>query len=67
MHHIPNWPEAVAEMIRVLKPGGYLIYSDFVYPSWVATLGRVITRNLAGFPTRTALISFLESYGFAQI
>jgi ubiquinone/menaquinone biosynthesis C-methylase UbiE len=31
-HHIRNWPEAVAEMARVLKPGGRLIYSDFVAP-----------------------------------
>jgi ubiquinone/menaquinone biosynthesis C-methylase UbiE len=31
-HHIPNWPQAIAEMARVLKPGGYLVYSDFATP-----------------------------------
>jgi ubiquinone/menaquinone biosynthesis C-methylase UbiE len=32
-HHIRAWPEALAEMARVLKPGGRLIYSDFVAPA----------------------------------
>jgi ubiquinone/menaquinone biosynthesis C-methylase UbiE len=31
-HHIPKWPQAVGEMARVLKPGGHLVYSDFVAP-----------------------------------
>jgi ubiquinone/menaquinone biosynthesis C-methylase UbiE len=40
-HHIPDWPAAIAEMVRVLKPGGHLIYRDFVLP---AGLGRVMAR-----------------------
>jgi ubiquinone/menaquinone biosynthesis C-methylase UbiE len=31
-HHIHDWPQAVAEMARVLKPGGHLLYNDFVAP-----------------------------------
>ena len=31
-HHIPDWPQALAQMARVLKPGGHLVYSDFVAP-----------------------------------
>jgi ubiquinone/menaquinone biosynthesis C-methylase UbiE len=31
-HHIADWPNALAEMARVLKPGGHLIYSDFTAP-----------------------------------
>ncbi len=31
-HHIPDWPRALAEMARVLRPGGRLVYSDFAAP-----------------------------------
>jgi ubiquinone/menaquinone biosynthesis C-methylase UbiE len=31
-HHIPDWQQAITEMVRVLKPGGHLIYTDFVAP-----------------------------------
>jgi ubiquinone/menaquinone biosynthesis C-methylase UbiE len=31
-HHIRDWPRALAEMARVLKPGGALVYADFVAP-----------------------------------
>ena len=42
-HHIPDWDRALAELVRVLKPGGYLVYSDLVAPFG------------ARFPTRRAL------------
>jgi ubiquinone/menaquinone biosynthesis C-methylase UbiE len=31
-HHVRDWPTALTEMTRVLKPGGHLVYSDFVAP-----------------------------------
>jgi ubiquinone/menaquinone biosynthesis C-methylase UbiE len=31
-HHVPHWQDALAEMARVLVPGGRLLYSDFVAP-----------------------------------
>jgi ubiquinone/menaquinone biosynthesis C-methylase UbiE len=35
-HHVPRWSTALAEMRRVLKPNGYLVYADLKAPSWLA-------------------------------
>jgi ubiquinone/menaquinone biosynthesis C-methylase UbiE len=35
-HHVPQWSAAIAEMRRVLKPNGYLVYADLKAPSWLA-------------------------------
>jgi ubiquinone/menaquinone biosynthesis C-methylase UbiE len=49
-HHIRDWPQALAEMVRVLRPGGHLIYRDFV-----ASFGDRL-------PTRRALNSFAREH-----
>ena len=43
-HHIPNWERALSEMVRVLRTGGYLIFSDFVFRSWFAKIGQRLLR-----------------------
>ena len=43
-HHVPQWSSALAEMRRVLKPQGYLVYGDLMLPSWLAW----ILKPLAG-------------------
>jgi ubiquinone/menaquinone biosynthesis C-methylase UbiE len=35
-HHVPKWSSALAEMRRVLKPHGYLVYADLKAPFWLA-------------------------------
>jgi len=45
-HHIPDWQNALQQMLRVLKPSGYLIYKDFALPKWVASLGKKISKSL---------------------
>ena len=35
-HHVPRWSCALAEMRRVLKPRGYLVYADLTAPAWLA-------------------------------
>ena len=35
-HHVRQWSSAIAEMRRVLKRQGYLIYADLTTPGWLA-------------------------------
>jgi ubiquinone/menaquinone biosynthesis C-methylase UbiE len=35
-HHVPRWSLALAEMRRILKPHGYLVYADLKAPFWRA-------------------------------
>jgi ubiquinone/menaquinone biosynthesis C-methylase UbiE len=41
-HHMPRWRQALGEMERVLRPGGYVIYSDLTCPTWLATRVRAV-------------------------
>jgi len=59
-HHIPRWEAAVAEMLRVLAPGGVFVHADLVYPRWLVAMGRRVTGGRAGFPTACALDALVE-------
>lgn len=58
-HHIADWEGALREMLRVLRPGGHLIYADLVVPGWLAAVGRRLLDTAAGFPTARALDAFV--------
>ena len=66
-HHIPDWPSALAEMVRVLKVGGYLIYSDLSLPTPLARLGKALAGNWVGFPNRPALEAFRKQHGLTTV
>ncbi len=65
-HHIPNWERALSEMVRVLRTGGYLIYTDHVFRSWLAKVGRRLIR-FVGFPSTSALDSLAAKAGLAKV
>ncbi len=58
-HHIPDWRGALSEMIRVLRPKGYMIYTDFVFPGWAVSVGRQIAKGM-GFPVASELDRFAK-------
>jgi ubiquinone/menaquinone biosynthesis C-methylase UbiE len=58
-HHIANWEAAFAEMARVVAPGGYLIYGDFVLPKIFALAASKVLRG-AGAPTAKTLRSMAQ-------
>ena len=65
-HHVRGWEQAFSEMIRVLRPGGYLIYSDFTLPSWLAVLGRRLAPFI-GFPSMRLIESLASGAGLTKV
>jgi ubiquinone/menaquinone biosynthesis C-methylase UbiE len=61
-HHIPDWKSALAEMIRVLRPGGHFIYGDLVVPPWLARIGQSTLGSFAGLVTRSELEGFIRRH-----
>jgi ubiquinone/menaquinone biosynthesis C-methylase UbiE len=66
IHHMPGWEQAFSEMIRVLRPGGYLIYSDFMLPSWLAAIGRHLI-PFVGFPSTKLIESLASGAGLTKV
>ena len=67
IHHVPNWQKSIAEMTRVLKPDGHLIYSDFIFPPLAARLGETFFSSQGGFPTRQALEDLFMRSGLQEV
>lgn len=65
-HHIPDWQNALRQMLRVLKPNGCLIYKDFALPKWLASLGSRISKSL-GYLTADDLTRFAEENRLAVV
>jgi len=71
MHHISNWLDAMGEVSRVLRPGGYFIYADLIYPELLAKFGGFLAdrfrMNMYGVTTLQDLASFIEKNGFSTL
>ena len=65
-HHIPDWQNALHQMLRVLKPNGHLLYKDFALPKRVASLGKKISKSL-GYLTPEDLNRFAEENHLAVV
>jgi len=65
-HHLRAWERAFSEMIRVVRPGGCLIYSDFTLPSWLAAVGRRLI-PFVGMPSTKRIESLASGAGLAKV
>lgn len=63
-HHIAAWHDAVAEMLRVIRPGGAFIFSDLVLPAPLAAFAEKVTQQ-AGFPNVAHLTEIVTRHGFS--
>ena len=66
MHHISNWLNALGEIRRVLKPGGYFIYYDLIYSEPIARFGRSFKHSY-GITTKRDLDSFIQQNNLTTI
>lgn len=72
-HHIPNWRNAVAEVARVLKPGGIFLYEDLAREFHFDTpVISFIQQNFTvhpwdSIPTSTEFISQVEAARLSHI
>lgn len=65
-HYIPDRERTLSEMVRVSRAGGYLIYTDYVFRSWLAKVGRRLIR-FVGFPSTSALDSLAARAGLVKV
>ena len=68
LHHIENWLDALNEIKRVLKRGGYFLYADIIYPERITSMDRSSNMSF-GLVTIdiNELNSFLEKFGFTTV
>ena len=65
-HHISNWLAALGDIRRVLKPEGYFIYYDLVYPAFFARLGRSFKHSY-GIVTMPELKTFMKTHNLSEV
>jgi SAM-dependent methyltransferase len=66
LHHSPNTPKAIGEVLRVLRPGGTALIMVYHSPSWTAAMLWTVHCLLKGRPWKSpawAVATFLESPG----
>ncbi|HEX78836.1 MAG TPA: class I SAM-dependent methyltransferase [Dehalococcoidia bacterium] len=68
LHHIEDWQQALKEIIRVLRHGGYFVCGDIIYPEGITKMD-----NSSAYSFGLATVdvdevdSFLEENGFEML
>ena len=68
LHHIQNWWDALKEIKRVLRGGGYFVYADLIYPEAITKMDSSSGFSFGLTTVNVAEVnSFLEKNGFHTI
>jgi ubiquinone/menaquinone biosynthesis C-methylase UbiE len=65
-HHLPRWQAAVQEINRVLKPEGFLLWLDLIFPEWVSRLFQPLVKRSSLYCIAEVKYVF-EKQGFKQL
>ena len=61
LHHINDWPEAINEIGRVLRPNGYFVFSDFAYSKILKIPLQPIVKNYGLYTLDDIIESLLKN------
>lgn len=67
MHHVADRQRAFREMTRVLRDGGYLIFTDFALPAWFPGAGSLSERGLDSMASEAGLTRVHRSRNWATV
>lgn len=65
LHHISNWLDALKEIKRVLKPGGYYIIGELTFPKFLVKIAGLFMHKY-GITTVGELKAFMGENGFTE-
>lgn len=65
-HHIPKWKSAVSQVNRVLRPYGYFIWCDLVFPRVVKKIFKPLVKNYGLYTIEDIKLAF-DVCGFKEI
>ena len=67
LHHIYNWMDALKEINRVLKNGGYLVLAELLFTRWAQRIGRLYSRQAYGITNIDNLNLFIASNNYSTL
>jgi ubiquinone/menaquinone biosynthesis C-methylase UbiE len=67
LHHIPNWMDALREINRVLRNGGYLLLAELLFARWTRGISRLYSGQAYGITTIDNLNLFIAKNHYSII